>query len=218
MALFESTAETPSITLQKLLNEITIVQFKLPNNSLFAILLRSPWWVSLFIALMLTLLGGFLSRENFILFIVPAMTPFVGTGLWLGWKQWQLPSSAHVEATLVAIAAMPWREFSAVVAQAYQREGYRVTPLDGAADFTVEKAGRKSLISCKRWKAASHGLAPLRELKAMRQAQVANEAVYVTLVELPKAAGEFAEEHGIVLLNGVALAQFLRLPKEKLAS
>jgi restriction system protein len=205
-------------TLQKLLNEITIVQFKLPNNSLFAILLRSPWWVSLSIVLMLSLLGGFLSRENFVLFIIPAMIPFVGTGLWVGWKQWQLPSSAHVEATLVAIAAMPWREFSTLVAQAYQREGYQVKPLDGAADFVAEKAGRKSLISCKRWKAASHGIDPLRELKAVRQAQLANEAVYVTLVELPKAAGAFAEEHGIVTLNGVALAQFLRLPKEKLAS
>ena len=194
------------------------MSFKLPPNSLFAILLRSPWWLSLFVALMLSLLGSFLSRENFVLFIVPAMIPFVGIGLWAGWKQWQLPSSGQVEATLVAIAAMPWREFSTVVTQAYQREGYQMTSLDGAADFMVEKDGRKSLISCKRWKAASHGLEPLRELKAMRQAQLANEAVYVTLGEIKQAARDFAEEHGIVMLNGVALAQFLRLPKEKLAS
>ena len=152
------------------------------------------------------------------MFIVPAMIPFVGISLWVGWKQWQLPSSAQVEATLVAVAAMPWRDFSEVMSQAYLREGYEVKPVSGAADFVVEKAGRKSLISCKRWKAASHGLEPLRELKAMRQAEVANEAVYVTLGEIQQAAREFAEEHGIVLLQGEALARFLRLPKEKLAA
>ncbi len=194
------------------------MSFKLPPNSLFAILLRSPWWVSLFIALILSLLGSFLSRENFVLFIVPAMIPFVGIGLWAGWKQWQLPSSAQVEATLVAIAAMPWRDFSEVMSQAYRREGYEVKPVSGAADFVVEKAGRKSLISCKRWKAASHGLEPLRELKAMRQAEVANEAVYVTQGDIQQAAREFAEEHGIVLLQGDALARFLRLPKDKLVA
>ena len=189
------------------------MSFKLPPNSLFAILLRSPWWVSVGIALTLALLGQFLSAENFVLFIVPAMIPFVAISLWVGWKQWQLPGRAQVQATLEAIAVMPWREFSSVVAQAYQREGYEVTPANGAADFVVEKGARKSLISCKRWKAASHGLEQLRELKAMRQAELANEAVYVTLGELQQAAREFADGHGIVLLQGVALARFLRLPK-----
>ena len=194
------------------------MSFKLPPNSLFAILLRSPWWGSLSIALVLAFFGQFLSKENFALFIVPAMIPFVGISLWVGWKQWQLPSGAQVEATLVAVAAMPWRDFSEVMSQAYLREGYEVKPASGAADLVVEKGGRKSLISCKRWKAASHGLEPLRELKAMRQAEVANEAVYVTLGEIQQAAREFAEEHGIVLLQGEALARFLRLPKEKLAA
>ena len=194
------------------------MSFKLPPNSLFAILLRSPWWGSLSIAFVLAFFGQFLSKENFALFIVPAMIPFVGISLWVGWKQWQLPSSAQVEATLVAVAAMPWRDFSEAMSQAYQREGYEVKPASGAADLVVEKGGRKSLISCKRWKAASHGLEPLRELKAMRQAEVANEAVYVTLGEIQQAAREFAEEHGIVLLQGEALARFLRLPKEKLAA
>ena len=191
------------------------MSFKLPPNSLFAILLRSPWWGSLSIAFVLAFFGQFLSKENFALFIVPAMIPFVGISLWVGWKQWQLPSSAQVEATLVAVAAMPWRDFSEAMSQAYQREGYEVKPASGAADLAVEKGGRKSLISCKRWKAASHGLEPLRELKAMRQAEVANEAVYVTLGEIQQASRLFAEEHGIVLLQGEALARFLRLPKEK---
>ncbi len=191
------------------------MSFKLPPNSLFAILLRSPWWGSLSIAFVLAFFGQFLSKENFALFIVPAMIPFVGISLWVGWKQWQLPSSAQVEATLVAVAAMPWRDFSEAMSQAYQREGYEVKPASGAADLVVEKGGRKSLISCKRWKAASHGLEPLRELKAMRQAEVANEAVYVTLGEIQQASRLFAEEHGIVLLQGEALARFLRLPKEK---
>ena len=194
------------------------MSFKLPPNSLFAILLRSPWWGSLSIAFVLAFFGQFLSKENFVLFIVPAMIPFVGISLWVGWKQWQLPSSAQVEATLVAVAAMPWRDFSEAISQAYQREGYEVKPASGAADLVVEKGGRKSLISCKRWKAASHGLEPLRELKAMRQAEVANEAVYVTLGEIQQASRLFAEEHGIVLLQGEALARFLRLPKEKLAA
>ena len=191
------------------------MQFKISKNSLLALLLRSPWWVSICIALVLALLASFFMPENYAQYALPAAIPFTLIGMYVAWKQWKLPSRAQITATLETIAVMPWREFSSLMEHAYQREGYVVSCSNGVADFTVVKAGRTSLISCKRWKAASHGLDLLRELKALRQAQGANEAVYVTICGIQDNAQTFADDHGIVLMQGTELAQFLRLPHKK---
>ena len=84
---------------------------------------------------------------------------------------------------------------------------------NGVADFTVVKAGRTSLISCKRWKAASHGLEPLRELDAARRAQEANEAIYIAAGTVTDNARRFAAANRISLLEGPELTRLLRLAK-----
>ena len=186
------------------------MQYKLAKNSLFALLLRSPWWVSICIALMLALLARFFLPVTYARYAFPAAIPFTLIGIFVAWKQWKAPSSAQIAATLEALALMPWREFSSLVEDAYQRDGYVLSRSNGAADFTVSKAGRTSLISCRRWKAASHSLELLRELKAMRQTQGANEAIYVTLGAIQANAQAFADDHGIVLLQGPKFARFLQ--------
>ena len=73
---------------------------------------------------------------------------------------------------------------------------------DGSADPAV-------LVAARRWKAATHGVEPLRELHAEAQRQGA-QAVYVALTgTVSETARSFAREHGVVLLEGDALAALL---------
>ena len=183
------------------------------ENSLFAYLLRSPWWISLALATALILLARYALPDKYYIYGLSCSIPFVVIAGMAAWKQRDVPSAARVAATLEAVSAMSWRDFSALMDEALQRDGYIVTRSTGAADFTLVKARRTVLLSCKRWKAASHGLEALRELDAARRAQEANEAIYVAAGQLTDNAVRFAAEHRITLMQGPELARLLRLPK-----
>jgi restriction system protein len=189
------------------------VRFKISENSLFAILLRSSWWIGFAIAAAMLLLVRMFVPEAY---VVPASSlslPFFVIGAITGWKQFQRPGTARVAATVETVKAMPWREFSARVEQAYSREGYSVTRLSGAADFKLVKMGKITLVCCKRWKAASHGLEPLRELDTRREAENAHDALYVALGGVTDNARDFIGKHRIRLLEDQELTGLLRLPK-----
>ena len=189
------------------------MQFKMSENSLFAILSRSSWWISYAIAIAVGLVARFVVPPQFSVAVFAVAIPFLITGAIAAKKQWKIPSSARVESTVEAVTAMSWRDFSALVEQAYQRDGFVVTRATGAADFTLVKAGRTSLLSCKRWKAANHGLEPLRELKTAQREQEAREAIYVFVGAMSDNARQFATDNKITLMQGTELAQLLRLPK-----
>jgi len=189
------------------------VQFKIAENSLLAQLLRSPWWVSLAVALALALFAHYVLPKEYAIYAFSFAFPFVVTAVMAGWQQRDVPGAAQIEATVEAVSAMSWRDFSALIEQAYRREGHLVTCTTGAADFTLVKAGRPVLLCCKRWKAASHGLPALRELDAERQAKEAREAIYVALGQVSDNARRFAADHRITLMQGPELARLLRLRK-----
>ena len=187
--------------------------FKMSENSLFAYLLRSPWWVSFAIAVAFGLAARFFLPDAYAPYALSFAIPFIVTGFMVVWKQRNTPRASRVAATLEAIAAMSWREFSALMAQALERDGYVVTRTEGAADFVLVKGGRTSLLSCKRWKAASHGIEPLRELDAARRAQQLHAAIYVVTGDLTDNARRFATERRVTLLQAPELTQLLRLSK-----
>ena len=189
------------------------VRFKMSENSLFAYLLRSPWWISLAVALALVLLARFVLPDEYVFYELSFAIPFVVTAAMSAWRQRDVPSETRVESTIEAVSAMSWRDFSALIEQAYQRDGYTVTRSNGAADFTLVKGNRTLLLCAKRWKAASHGLEPLRELDALRRAQEANEAIYVAAATVTDNARRFAAGNRITLLQAPELTRLLRLPK-----
>ena len=190
------------------------MQFKMSDNSLFAMLLRSPWWVSFVIALLLGLGGRALLPEGYV-FVAPALAfPFVIAGFMALRKQWDIPSEARVAETVEAVSKMSWRDFSALMEQAFVRDGYVVTRTTGAADFAIVKAGRKVLVSCKRWKAASQGVESLRDLVAAREADDdVRELLYVSATDLTDNALRYAKENRIGLMLASQLTRLLRLPK-----
>jgi len=184
------------------------------KNSLFAILLRSSWWISLLIAAVLALLSFALLPQD--LRVVGALSgfPFLVVSALALRRQWKLPSAARVEQTQQALAAMAWPAFAALLTQAFQREGYTLLQQAGkkeeAYDFELERAGRRTLVSARRWKSARTGLEALRALQAAREAREADAAIHIGLAPLSEQAAPYAAAQGIAVWQAAELAQLLR--------
>jgi restriction system protein len=177
---------------------------KLNENSLFAILLRSPWWASALGAAAVFGVARFFVPLEFALF---ACLPFIVIALYVAWKQLRAPSAGRIARTLDRIRAMPRQEFTTALEAGFRRDGYTVNRIDGAqADLELVRGSRSTLVACRRWKAASTGAEPLRELHAAGRAREAHELVYVAAGELTAQARAFAQESRIKVLEGAELA------------
>lgn len=186
------------------------MKLKMAQNSLFAILLRSPWWISIAIAALIVVIARAALREQFVLYGAFAAAPFVVIGIIAAWKQLRAPSAARVADTLQAVRSMSWREFADTMENAFRNNGYEVTRLAGPdADFAIVKSGRTALVSCKRWKAASNGIEPLRDLHSAMEAREAQESIFVTAGGITDNARQFAIEQKIRVVQGAELAQLL---------
>jgi restriction system protein len=183
------------------------MKFQMARNSLFAVLLRSPWWTSFLVA------AALFAALRMVLPWVYALCgslPFLLIGGYAGWLQFRAPSATRVAATLAALRAMSWDDFSGAIEDAFHRDGYRVNRFGQAgADFELTREGRIALVACKRWKVARTGIEPLRELDAARRAGDAHECIYVAAGEFTDNARAFAAEKGIRLLHDAELAKLL---------
>ena len=187
------------------------MKLKMHERSLFASLLRLPWWVSLVIGVVIALLSRLTLKGDFLVFGVTMSLPFAVIAAIGLRRQWQAPSAARVDAVLSAVQAMSWREFSALVEAAFVRDGFVVKALNlPAADFEIVQGVSVALVSCKRWKAANQGVAPLQELAALREARGAGEAIYISAAAMTGTAQAYATGQRMRLINGAGLAQLLR--------
>jgi len=177
------------------------MKFKMSDKSLFAILLRSPWWYSFLIAAVLLLLARVFLPEAFRAIGMLSSLPFAVLGIMAAWRQRDKPSPERVSMALDQLAQMSWKQFLPIMEQAFVQQGFTVTQLNSnAADLQLEKLGRVTLVSCKRWKAATLGVEVLRDLKAM---QVSQEASYSACISLSLPTGvalKFAKENAIQLI------------------
>ena len=190
------------------------MKLKMAENSLFAILLRSPWWISFAVVAVFVLASIALLPPRYVMFGWMGATPFLVIGSIAGYRQLRAPSERVVAQTLQRAAAMPWRDFREKLEQAYRNQGYTVSRLDGsAADLQLTRGAQTTLVAAKRWKAGSHGVEPLRALDDTRRAQDASHCIYITLGEPNDNTRRFAEKSAVGLVNGAALVQLLgRLP------
>ena len=136
--------------------------------------------------------------------------PFIVIGCVALWRQLRAPGAGRVAATIEAVRAMSWDEFSGALTDALRDDGYTVSRFTGAAaDFELARAGRISLLACKRWKAARTGADPLRDLHEATRAREAHECLYVATGEITGGALAFALERNIRLIQGAELAKLL---------
>jgi restriction system protein len=190
------------------------MNFKIREKSVFAILLRSPWWISAGVAVVFASVAAALLPAQYVPFGVMSAAPFVVIAGMVLWRDRHAPDPQRVQAALAQAANMPWRSFAAALDKAFSAQGYAVTllPSDQAnsgADIRLEKNEQITLVSAKRYKAASHGTEPLRELAAAMDKQAAQHCVYVSLGGVTEQAASFAKEQGIELLSGERLGALL---------
>lgn len=186
------------------------MKWELNENSLFAILLRSQWWLSFGIGVLLSASAVIVLPETWRVFGVVTGGPFLVIGCMAAWRQFQAPSSARIDKTLAAVRAMTWGDFSGAVEDAYRRDGYEVSRVTSvAADFEMKKDWRTFLVSGKRWKVARTGVEPLRDLHAAKVAREAHECIYIATGEITDNARVFATENKISLVDGTELARLL---------
>jgi len=187
------------------------MNWQLNENSLFAILLRSSWWISFAIAGAVTAVAVALLPDAYKGFGAMTGLPFVVIGAIAGWRQLQAPSAARIDRTLAAVRGMSWVEFSRAVEAAYRRQGYSVRAIAGSgANFEITKEGRTALVNCKRWKVVHTGVDALFDLHALKESRNAQECIYVAAGEITANARAFASRNAIRLVGGPELAQLFR--------
>jgi restriction system protein len=190
------------------------MNFKIREKSIFAILLRSPWWISAGVAVVFASVAAALMPAQYVPFGVMSAAPFVVIAGIVLWRGRHAPDPQRVQAALAQAAAMPWRSFAAALEKAFTAQGYAVTLLPGdqtnsGADLRLEKNEQITLVSAKRWKAATHGAEPLRELAVAVDKQAAQRSMYVSLGVVTEQAASFAKDQGIELLSGERLGALL---------
>ena len=178
---------------------------RLHENSLFAILLRQPWWVSALVGAAVFGLVRIWLSWGYALF---AAMPFIAIALYVAYKQLRRPSAQRIAATLDRARALPWDEFCAALEAGFRREGYGVTRMGDELQLT--RNGRVTLVACKRWKAMRTGIEPLREFGAASRERGAHERAYVAAGEVTDTARAFAAKEGIRLVQDEELARLLR--------
>ena len=181
------------------------MKLRMHDNSLFAVLLRSPWWVAGLVAA-----GAFGATRIFLPteLAVFGAAPFAVIAVYVAWQQLRAPSARRIAATLERLRAMSWDQFAAAIEKGFSRDGYTVSRLRGkGADFELVKDARSTLLACKRWKATRTGIEPLRELEEARRKSEAGGCIYVATGEVTAQARAFAAERGIQILEGAELAK-----------
>jgi len=187
------------------------MKFKMAENSLFATLLRSPWWVSLFLAVAVGAVAAALLPASYRLVGALSGFPFAVIAVMAAWRRRGLPSTARVQQVGQVLGTLKWEAFAPLLEAAFQRDGFTVKRCAaGTHDFELERKGRVMLVAARRWKSAHTGLEPLRALQTAREAAEAPDALFIGLGEFSQPARELAASEGIAVWRAPELAQKLR--------
>ena len=186
------------------------MKFKMSEKSLFATLLRAPWWVSFLVMFGVALVAGALLPEAYKTAGMLGAFPFFVIGVMAAWRQRDAISASRIEELTAQARSMGWRDFSVLIEEALRQQGFVVTRLnEGPADFQIEKNGRITLVSAKRWKAATVGAEHLRELLAVRESRDAFSCTCMSLGVFSQAAVDLANDSPMQLLRSANIAQLM---------
>lgn len=186
------------------------MKFKMSEKSLFATLLRAPWWVSFLVMFAVALVAGALLPEAYKIAGMLGAFPFFVIGVMAVWRQRNAISPKRIQELVEQARGMGWRDFSVLVEEALRQQGFVVSRLnEGPADFQIEKNGRVTLVSAKRWKAATVGAEHLRELLAVRESRDAFSCTCMSLGVFSQAAIDLANDSPVQLLGSDHIAQLM---------
>jgi hypothetical protein len=117
---------------------------------------------------------------------------------------------AEIEAGVLALANMKWRECVGLVLESLHSDGYQEEhstrqPGDGGTEFLLKRDGESVLLSYKHGTAYRIGEANVRDFANGVQLQGAQSGILVTLGQAEATAHELARKYGVKLIDGNSL-------------
>ena len=186
------------------------MKFKMSEKSLFATLLRSPWWVSILVMLGVALVAGALLPDAYKIVGMLGGFPFLVIGVIAAWRQRNALSAERINELTEQARGLGWTEFSNLLEKGFIQQGFTVSRLrNNAADFRLEKYGHITLVSAKRWKAATVGADTVQELSQACESAEAASCSLLSLGKFSKAALDLAGKSAVHLLGPLYIAQLL---------
>jgi len=112
------------------------------------------------------------------------------------------------------VRQLPWRQFEAIVGEAFRQRGYRVHENaadgpDGGIDLVLLKDDARLYVQCKQWKQVKVGVRSIREFYGVIVAGGAAGGFFVASGEYTEEAREFARKCRIELIDGAALVEMI---------
>lgn len=169
------------------------------QQTLFTILLRQPWWVTLLVAFALFAIAHVIFPP-----IAPFMAlPFAGLSIYIGYRQWRGSAGVNAGERLATLRTLPWEDFSALITAAYERQGYAVAPAEGSGyDFILTRDGRTTLLQCRRWKVNQVGVGPVRNLASAVARGGAFNGICIAAGVFSEPAAKLALTEPVSLISG----------------
>lgn len=183
--------------------------FKMSENSLFAILLRSTWWYGVAIGLTLIAISLVIFGGKYLpLGVLSAVPFFVIAGI-AAHRQSKQPSQKRVQEVYEQTRKMKASQVADKIAVNYVEARFDKDVFKGnAADTLLTRGNRTILLCAKRFKAGNTGVEPLKQLVAAGDEVEATEYLYVALGDVSSAAMDFANQNNIELIQINRLAAY----------
>jgi hypothetical protein len=124
-------------------------------------------------------------------------------------------SSMSAEEFTEQLRNIDWFQFERIMALLYRKLGYTVTRRgganpDGGVDLVIEKDGQRIALQCKQWKTWNVGVKVIREFLGALTDTGFQKGMVLTLCGYTSEAREFAQRHGIEILDQADLAKLIR--------
>ena len=197
------------------------------TTSFADLLFQAPWWVSVITSAITYLLMGHLLPSietdnqliNMVFKALAVPAPYFAIFILLiapfsffnaRRKAKQLDAQKSIE----TIRQLHWRNFEELVAEAYRRQGYRVTEggfgADGGIDLELRKGDERVIVQCKQWKAQKVGVSVVREMFGVLTASNADKVIVICSGKFTQQAIDFASDKPIELLSGNELLSLIK--------
>lgn len=198
------------------------------KNTTFAdLLFQAPWWVSVVTAIIVYVTMGYVMPSietnnqliDMVFKAVAIPAPYFAIFILLiapfsffnaRRKAKQLDAQKSIE----TIRQLHWRNFEELVAEAYRREGYRVTEggygADGGIDLELRKGEELIFVQCKQWKVQKVGVSVVREMFGVLTASNADKVIVICSGKFTQQAIDFALDKPIELLSGNELLSLVK--------
>lgn len=196
------------------------------NTSFADLLFQAPWWVSVITAAITYVVMGQVLPSvetdnqliNMVFKALAIPAPYFALFILLiepfsffnsRRKAKQLDAQKSIE----TIRQLHWRNFEELVAEAYRRQGYRVTEggfgADGGIDLELRKGEEHVLVQCKQWKAQKVGVSVVREMFGVLTASDADKVIVICSAKFTQQAIDFASDKPVTLIDGNELLSLI---------